>query len=701
MLTENGDERLVFGLDIGTRNVVGTVGYKDADDVFHVVDQFSKSHSSRAMLDGQIHDITAVGKTIMMVKTVLEKTTNQTLQDVCIAAAGRVLKTITTRVELEFDTETVVTSEHIHTLDLIGVDQAQMILNESNDTKFRFYSVGYSTIRYYANDDQMSNLVGHKVTKISEDIIVTFLPEDVVDGLYMAVGLAGMTVDNMTLEPIAAINIAIPKAYRMLNIALVDVGAGTSDISITKDGTIIAYGMIPKAGDELTEMLVQTYLVDFNTAEQMKIDSGIKDEITFEDILKIPHTIKSSEIIQTMQPMIDEMASDIANQIRALNGDESVSAVFVVGGGGRVSGFTNTLARELEIPPERVALRGEEVLTDVVFDNEDVKRDSLIVTPIGICLSAFDQKNNFIFVHFNGERVKLYDNEHLTVVDAVVQSGFPNEDLFPKSGRELRFSLNGKQRSIRGGPGEPAVITLNGTPASLGDPLEPNCSIEVVPSTTGEPAHYTVGQLEEYRKEDLCFMVNGRMVLCPKFAAANGELVAKSYEIKNDDKIELCDYYTIGQLVDFMDVELDMDETIYVNGKEADMDTEIFENFTVEWGTIENLTPEEEAAISEREERLKDILPGKPSEPQEFNLLEEMVPDEEEQGNRMEIIVNGSTVLMEGKDDYIFVDIFDKIHFDTTRGKGRSIVTKINGHQAQYTELLKPGDQVEIRWEDE
>ena len=59
----------------------------------------------------------------------------------------------------------------------------------------------------------------------------------------------------------------------MLNIALVDVGAGTSDISITREGSIIAYGMIPYAGDELTELIVQQYLVDFQTAEKMKLAS--------------------------------------------------------------------------------------------------------------------------------------------------------------------------------------------------------------------------------------------------------------------------------------------------------------------------------------------------------------------------------------------------------------------------------------------
>lgn len=92
------------------------------------------------------------------------------------------------------------------------------------------------------------------------------------DGLYAAVERAGLHVENLTLEPIAAINIAIPERFRLLNIALVDVGAGTSDISITKDGSIIAYGMIPAAGDELTECIAKHYLVDFQEADRMKCE---------------------------------------------------------------------------------------------------------------------------------------------------------------------------------------------------------------------------------------------------------------------------------------------------------------------------------------------------------------------------------------------------------------------------------------------
>ena len=716
---EGSDEtKIVFGLDIGTRNVVGTVGYRDELDIFHVVDQYSQAHTSRAMLDGQIHDITAVGKTLSQVRKVLTERTGYDLDEACIAAAGRVLKTVTTRVTMKFDEETVVTEEHVQNLDLLGVDEAQSILGQNNDTKFKFYSVGYSTVRYYANDDPMINLVGHKAYSISEDIIVTFLPEDVVDGLYMAVGLAGMTVENMTLEPIAAINIAIPKSFRMLNIALVDVGAGTSDISITRDGTIIAYGMIPKAGDELTDRLVQTYLIDFDTAEKLKMEASLKDEIEYEDIMRLPHKVSSREVVQVLRPVVSEMTRDIANLIKELNGGSSVMAVFVVGGGGKFKGFTAALAEELDIPPERVALRGEEVLGDIIYDKEGIDKDALVVTPVGICLSAYEQKNNFIFVHFNGERMKLYDNSHLTVVDAVVQAGFPNENLFPKSGPSLEYTLNGKQKMVRGKSGEPAEITINDEPASLSDPLELNCHIRIVSSTEGEAASQMISEIEGYDKDNLCFLVNGATIFCPRIATVNGETVSQYYEIKSGDDIVLKDFYTVKELMEFLDVEVDVDKELLVNNKDAYFDTEIYDNFTVQWIVMDyaggggsgdaNMSKLEKIFGDDEDDELKAIRPGKPRDPEEDELTfgfagtGETVPKSTStEAQMITVNCNGRSVLMTGKADYIFVDIFDAIGFDTSEGHGRTIITTLNGHNAHYTEMLQEGDVIEIKWSEE
>ena len=576
------EQPLVFGLDIGTRNVVGTVGYR-TEDQFIVTAQYIMQHDTRAMLDGQIHDIGRVSGTIRKVKEQLEKQIGKTLTEVCIAAAGRVLKTVTTSISYDYPEESVVTGEDTHTLDLLGIEKAQKILQEMNDTNYKFYCVGYSVVKYFLNDEPFSNIESHKADRIGEDIIVTFLPEDVVDGLYAAVNQAGLEVANLTLEPIAAINVAIPESYRLLNIALVDIGAGTSDISITKDGSIIAYGMIPLAGDELTELIVQNYLVDFKTAEYIKLQSTTEEEITYKDIMLIEHKIPAKEVWELTAPVVDEMTTAVAAKIKELNGDQTVSAAFIVGGGGKIHGYTKMLAEKLDLPDVRVALRGEEVLQEVVFEQQDIKKDPLLVTPIGICLNYYEQRNGFIMVRFNGERLKLYDNDGLTIVDAALQAGFPNEDLFPKRGPELTFFVNGAKRIIRGEQGESAAVYMNDRPTNLNAALEPNCEIIIEPSTAGKPATCTLDQLEEYTTDSVAFVVNGNIIRCPKFLEVNGNLELPSYQIKEGDQVETRSFYTVGQLAEFMDVEVNVEHVILVNNRRATLDSLIYENFTIEW----------------------------------------------------------------------------------------------------------------------
>ena len=733
----------VFGLDIGTRNVVGTVGYQTDDKEFVVTAQYVREHETRAMLDGQIHDIGRVAKTIKEVKDELEKQTGQPLEEVCIAAAGRVLKTVTTHVEYEYAQESVVTGEDVHTLELLGIEKAQEALKEVNDTSYKFYCVGYSVVKYYLNEEVYSNIEGHKAEVISEDIIVTFLPEDVVDGLYSAVAQAGLEVANMTLEPIAAINVAIPENYRMLNIALVDVGAGTSDISITRDGSIIAYGMIPHAGDEMTEVIVQHFLVDFNMAESIKLQSTTSDTVTYKDIMSIEHTIPAQDVWDVAAPVVDNIAQEVSAKIRELNGDKTVSACFVVGGGGKIHGFTEKLAEDLDLPEERVALRGEEVLGDVTFEQEDIKKDPLLVTPIGICLNYYDQRNNFIMVRFNGERIKLYDNNRLTIVDAALQAGFSNDELFPKRGTPINFTVNGVARLVRGEAGEGAVVTMNGKPASINTPLEPNSEIVIEPSKAGEAAVYKISQLDEYNHSVITFVINGRKVSCPRFVQVNGRLEPEDYSIRENDVIETRNYYTVRQIAQFMDLVIDTDQMIFVNNEEADLDTLVYENFSVEWKTDEygvaridnnnyndtqesdsddasvlaeqdaNSTESDNTVTRTSEQMMNQVLDelhdefakeaeasAVPENELPKNDIQEEIHEEDSSENTVTVIVNGEPVELSGKDTYIFVDIFTHISFDLQAGKGRAIATVINGRDAQFSEELHEGDQIELYWKE-
>jgi len=693
-------EQLVFGLDIGTRSIVGTVGYKQSLNDFTVVAQAIKLHDTRAMKDGQIHDINKVAETIEQVKRSLEKQIGKKLEEVCIAAAGRVLKTVQVHVDTEFQQEVTVTTEMIRALELLGVENAyQQIKNEAGDDDTNYYCVAYTVIRYYLNDFAITNLEDHKANKIGAEVLATFLPDEVIGGLYTAVEKAGLKVANLTLEPIAAIQVAIPEKFRLLNIALVDVGAGTSDISITKEGSIIAYGMIPMAGDILTEHLTGAHLVDFATAEKIKLESNSKKKsISYKDIMGLSQKTTPADVREELRPVVENMTKQVADRIRELNGGKPVSAVFVVGGGGKIAGYTESLAEHLGIPKERVALRGEEVLGFVKFEQEGIKKDPTLVTPIGICLNYYENKNNFIFVTVNGESVKLYDNNKLTVIDAALQNGFPNEYLFPRRGKELNFTLDGVKRMVRGEAGEAAEITVNGKPAAFNSPIEPNAKIVIKESTVGKDATYEVRQLPEYRST-ISFEVNKKQVVCPKFIEVNGQLVSEYYSIKEGDELRLLSYYTLENLLAFMD--LPYTDHIYVNNRPAGKEEKVYENFSVEWNLEEKhpeltldevLNAEAEAAATVYAAKEND---SKSEEPVAEAVSEPAMP---QSAADLLVIVNGRPVTLKGKSSYCFVDILDFYPFDVSKAHGQTVIMQINGEKAEFTSLLNAGDSIDLYW---
>ncbi|MBO4266656.1 MAG: hypothetical protein J5910_05640, partial [Lachnospiraceae bacterium] len=198
--------------------------------------------------------------------------------------------------------------------------------------------------------------------------------------------------------------------------------------------------------------------------------------------------------------------------------------------------------------------------------------------------------------------------------------------------------------------------------------------------------------------------------------------------IRNNDDIKMLNYYTVSQIIEFMDVILNPEMNIYVNNKKADKDTLCYDNFSVIW-TMEDLnlsdvTDEEvetaKASINQKApakkiETYEDAVEAESIENSEYaddgTLDEEYVEykqQKEEQRRKEEesnyqtvtVFVNGDPVTMDNKPGYVFVDIFEYIDFDLkNRPKGKGIVTELNSHKAVFSEPLKDGDFLDIRWE--
>src|SRR5699024_3661510 len=214
----------------------------------------------------------------------------------------------------------ITTEEQIKHLELSAVQEAQFKLAEEGKGHFNdYHCVGYSVVHYKLDDEVIGSFIDQTGQKVSVEVIATFLPKVVVESLIAALDRANLKMDALTLEPIAAIHVLIPESMRKLNVALIDIGAGTSDLAISNDGTIVAYGMVPVAGDEITEKIGDHFLLDFKDAEWLK-RKVIEEKIaTVHDILGFEINVTLDDLLTTIESSVDHLATLLANKVLELN----------------------------------------------------------------------------------------------------------------------------------------------------------------------------------------------------------------------------------------------------------------------------------------------------------------------------------------------------------------------------------------------
>ncbi|MFQ7450318.1 MAG: cell division FtsA domain-containing protein [Flavonifractor plautii] len=263
---------------------------------------------------------------------------------------------------------------------------AEQALSTDGPEEQRFFLVGYTPTQFWLDHYPLTTLLGHTGQHLEAAVVATFLPSEVVDSLYAVMQKAGLEVASMTLEPIAALNAAIPADLRLLNLALVDIGAGTSDIAVCRDGGVVGYTMATVAGDEITEALMRACLVDFPTAEAMKLELGRSKSVSFTDILGLEQTLPAEELFSLLDGPIQALADEIAQRICQVNGGPP-SAVFLAGGGSKLPTLCARVAAALGIDSKRAALAGGYFQSSAYSDTFALS-DPEYTTPLGIAVSA-------------------------------------------------------------------------------------------------------------------------------------------------------------------------------------------------------------------------------------------------------------------------------------------------------------------------
>lgn len=556
---------IIFALDIGTRTVIGVLAKKTSQGC-KILDVESVTHAKRSMADGQIEDIKSVADDIKRVKRELENRNKITLSSACIAAAGRALKTLRASWEFKLPNNAPISAETLHNAEMDAVRRTCEDFMSKTESS-AFYCVGHSVISLTLDGFKVQNAEGHRGEQLVTDIIGAFLPVYVVDSLCAAVDMARLSVTSLTLEPIAAMNAVVPTELRLINCALCDIGAGTSDVAVSRDGSVTAYGMSTTAGDEITEAIMKELLVDFNTAERIKTFS--EKDITYTDILLMEHKITRDRIDKLIEPYARELAKTIAREIITANAVPP-QAVFLVGGGSKLKGLSDYVAEELNIIPSHVISGRRELLRGITAP-EDMTLSAEHATPVGIALSVGEGVSyDFTTITINGRKLRAPDTSRLTVFELLSFAKITPEDMIAGNGKSMSFTVSGERITLRGEPPRAAEIIVNGKPGSLNTVVTKGDEITVIPAENGADASAHLSDYFDMAEiKSFTITLFGKKQRAGRYILLNGREITAERRIQEGDEISLVETETVGKLLTTHGIT----ESVLLNYKPAAMES--------------------------------------------------------------------------------------------------------------------------------
>ncbi|MGM8213381.1 cell division protein FtsA [Virgibacillus sp. W0430] len=704
----------IFALDIGTQSVTGML-LKKTNETFVVVDYCVKEHQARSMLDGQIHNVVAVSEVIEAVRNEMEMK-HGPLHKVCVAAAGRALITTEAKATILLNERPITDEEAVKHLELSAVQAAQQKLasSDKNNDFMNYYCVGYSVLHYKLDDELIGSFIDQSGNEATVEIIATFLPKIVVESLLAALERAKLKMEALTLEPIAAIRVLIPPSMRRLNVALIDIGAGTSDIAITDKGTVVAYGMVPVAGDEVTEAISDHYLLDFPIAEQTKrtlVNKGVAD---VEDILGLKTTVTYEDLIKDISDDVERIADSLAEEIINLNA-KPPKAVMLVGGGSLTPGITKALANKLQLPENRVAVRGIDAIQNLQKDDQ-LPAGPEFVTPIGIAIAAKQNPVHYITVKVNGNSVRMFEMKKLTIGDCLIQAGIELKKMYGKPGLAAMIRVNGKELTLRGGYGGSPTIHLNGELNTVDGFIKDGDEITVTKGIDGKNPHYTVKQLIGEVPNSTIFF-NGEPYELKTAYFVNGQQAPDSYIVKDRDNVT---FQAPNTIADFLkEMNIDQDElvnefTVFVNNKRVDL----------QLGKAQLMLNGQQAPITAPLKHQDEIAFSSSKQPKLIDLLKQI---NESYWDSLTVTFNGEPVVLKREratitrnneqlqaesplqpndritlkertlHPFIFQDIFRFVEIDLTNANGQYELYR-NNAKATFFEELNQGDELNILW---
>ena len=376
---------MIVGLDIGTSKVVAIVGEVDADGGINIVG--IGRHRSRGLKKGTVVNIESTVQSIQRAIEEAELMAGCQIHSVYTGIAGSHIRSMNSHGIV------AIRDKEVYPADVERVIDAAQAVAIPADQK-----VLHILPQEYIIDSQegIKDPLGMSGVRLEAKVHLVTCATNAAQNIEKCIRRCGLETDEIILEQLASSYSVLTEDEKELGVCLIDIGGGTTDIAIFTEGAIRHTGVIPIAGDQVTNDIAMALRTPTDNAEELKIKyaCALSQLASADEMIKVPSVgdrpardLSRQALANVVEPRYDELFNLVLAEIRRSGYEDMLAAGLVfTGGTSKMEGVVE-LAEEIFHMPVRVGMPYQvSGLTDIV-------NNPIYATGVGLLLYGVKQMN--------------------------------------------------------------------------------------------------------------------------------------------------------------------------------------------------------------------------------------------------------------------------------------------------------------------
>jgi cell division protein FtsA len=386
----SAESNVIVGLDIGTTKVCAIVGKRNEHGKIEVLGMGKAE--SLGVIRGEVRNIE---KTVKAINEAVEKAKQSLLKsniileigNVHVGIAGQHIKSLKHRNSISLGKN----DEEINKEDVARLikDTYKLALAPGDE-------IIHVLPQEYTVDDigDVVDPIGMSGVRLSSNFHIITGNVDAIKNIYKSVDRANLEVSDLILEPLSSSEAVLTQEELEAGVCLVDIGGGTTDIAIFKNGLIRHTAVIPFGGNIITKDVEEGCNVLKNQAEALKVKFGsaLADENKENEIVCIPSfhgrppkEVSVKNLAMVIQARVEEIFESVLYEIKSSGLEKKLNAGIVITGGGSQLKHLDKLVEYVTSLDTRIGYANEHLGKTAV---EEIK-SPIYATGVGLMLKGF------------------------------------------------------------------------------------------------------------------------------------------------------------------------------------------------------------------------------------------------------------------------------------------------------------------------